>query len=276
MSNKSKPLVSIVTPSYNQGIFIKETIDSIKNQDYTNIEHIVIDGGSNDETVDILKSYGEELQWVSEKDNGQTDAINKGLRLAKGDIVAYLNSDDLYLPGTISYIVEMFEKRPDTEFLYGDFHAIDAESKIIDKIKTIPFDHNILLYDANFISQPASFYRRSLIDKIGFFDDKLIYLMDYEFFLRAAKRKVNIELVKRYLSAIRYHGNCKTLTGSEPWAEERTMLKDLYARHHTKYRGAKKILKIIYRSKRYISLILRGRLDFTNRKLAIRRNQISG
>lgn len=271
-----KPLFSVVTPSYNQGAFIKETIETIKNQDYDNIEHIIIDGKSTDNTIDILKSYGESITWVSENDKGQTDAINKGLKLANGEIVAYLNSDDIYLPGTISHIVNLFNSNPDVEFIYGDFHAIDAESKIIDKIKTIPFDSNVLLYDANFISQPSSFYRKTLIDKIGLFDDKLHYLMDYEFFLRAAKRKINFMLTKRYLSAIRYHGNCKTLTGSEPWAEERRALKKLYSRHHTQHASAQKILKVIYRIKRYFHLILRGRLDFTNRKLAIRRNQISG
>ncbi len=278
MNNPSEklPLVSIVTPSYNQGKFIKATIESILSQDYPNIEHFVADGGSTDETVDILKEYDKKITWVSETDKGQTDAINKGLRNTTGDIVAYLNSDDVYLPGTISYIVEMFQKNPDIEFIYGDFHAIDEEGEIIDRIKTIPFDSNILLYDANFISQPASFYRKSLIEKIGLFDDTLHYLMDYEFFLRAAKRKVNFKLAKRYLSAIRYHGNCKTLTGSEPWADERRALKELYSRHHTKYTSAKTVLKIIYRTKRYLLLILRGRLDFTNRKLAIRRKQISG
>lgn len=275
MKNTEKLLFSVVTPSYNQGDFIKETIDSIKKQDYGNIEHIIIDGKSTDNTLDILKSYGDSITWISEEDNGQTDAINKGLKLTNGDIVAYLNSDDIYLPGTISHVVKMFNNNPEVEFIYGDFHAIDADSNIIDKIKTIPFDSNILLYDANFISQPASFYRKSLIDKIGLFDDKLHYLMDYEFFLRAAKRKINFKLAKRYLSAIRYHGNCKTLTGAEPWAEERRSLKILYSRHHTRYPSAQTLLKIIYRAKRYILLLLRGRLDFTNRKLAMRRNQIS-
>lgn len=268
------PLVSIITPSFNQGRFIKFTIESVLGQDYPNIEYIVMDGGSTDETVDILRSYGNRISWVSEPDKGQTDAINKGIRKSSGEIIAYLNSDDVYLPGTISHIVRLLQENPETEFVYGDFHAIDENGAILDRIKTIPFDPNILLYDANFISQPASFYRRSLFDKIGCFDDSLHYLMDYEFFLRAARRRIKFQLARRYLSAIRYHGECKTLTGAEPWAEERHALKRKYARMRVQSPAAMKLLAIIYRLKRYLLLIGRGRLDFMNIKVRYKQRRI--
>ena len=269
------PKVSIVTPSYNQGKFIRQTIESVLGQDYPNIEYIVVDGGSTDETVDILKEYGGRIRWVSEADNGQTDAINKGLRMSSGSIVAYLNSDDIYLPGTISRVVEEFDRCPDADLIYGDFQAIDEHGNILDKIKTIPFDHSILLYDANYISQPASFYRRSLIDEIGMFDDQLQYLMDYEFFLRAAKRRAKFHLLKSSLSAIRYHGECKTLTGQAPWAEERNALRECYARKRVQHRHAMRFLSMVYRMKRYILLIGRGRLDFLNYRLKLRQRMIA-
>jgi glycosyltransferase involved in cell wall biosynthesis len=268
------PLVSIVTPSFNQGRFIRDTIESVLGQDYPNIEYIVMDGGSTDETVNILRSYGDRINWVSEPDKGQTDAINKGIEKSSGDIIAYLNSDDIYLPGTIPHIVKLLQENPETEFIYGDFHAIDESGAILDRIKTIPFDPNILLYDANFISQPASFYKRSLFEKIGSFDDSLHYLMDYEFFLRAARRQIEFRLTRRYLSAIRYHGDCKTLTGAEPWAEERQALKRKYARMRVQHPAAMKLLAAIYRLKRYLLLIGRGRLDFMNLKIKYRQRRI--
>ncbi|MDH5644414.1 MAG: glycosyltransferase [Candidatus Heimdallarchaeota archaeon] len=269
------PVVTIVTPSYNQGRFIRRTIESVLGQDYSEIEYIVIDGGSTDETVSILQEYEGDIKWVSEKDDGQTDAINKGIQLSRGSIIAYLNSDDIYLPGTISYIVEKFNMNKEVDFIYGDFYAIDKADNIIDKIKTISYDPNILLYDANYISQPASFYTKRLINEIGLFDDSLRYLMDYEFFLRAAKRKVRFMMVPRYLSAIRYHKDCKTLEdGVYPWDEERNRIKKKYARKKVYNPSSMRLLAFIFRMKRYLKLILRGRIDFMNLRLALKLRRI--
>ncbi|VAW52096.1 Glycosyl transferase, family 2 [hydrothermal vent metagenome] len=273
--NEFNPKVSIITPSYNQGKFIKRTIESVLSQSYSNIEYIVMDGGSTDETVNILKSYGEKIIWVSEKDNGQTDAINKGIKVSTGDIIAYLNSDDVYLPNTISKIVNEFNEYKDVDFLYGDFWGIDKNDKILSKVKTIPFDNNILIYDANFICQPASFYRKRLFDTIGIFDDSLHFLMDYEFFLRAAKRRCKIQLYPDYLSAIRFHDDCKTLSdGVHPWEKEKVKIKQAYIRKKANHPSALKILSLIYRFKRYFLLLLRGRLDVANLKLAYKLRKI--
>jgi glycosyltransferase involved in cell wall biosynthesis len=266
---------SIVTPSYGQGRFIGATIDSVLSQG-VDLQYIVMDGGSKDNTVDVLRSYGDRLHWVSERDKGQTDAINKGLLQADGDIVAYLNSDDVYLPGALQRVKAVFEAHPEVDFVYGDFHAIDEHGGLIDRIKTIPYDPQILVYDANYICQPASFYRRSLFDKIGRFDDSLHFLMDYEFFLRASKRGVKFHMLPQALAAIRFHGGCKTLSdGVHPWAKERRQIIAEYARPKAQHPSALKLLQLLYRSKRYLKLLARGRVDFMNLRLARRLRQIA-
>lgn len=267
---------SIVTPSYGQGRFIRATIESVLGQAGVNVQYIVMDGGSKDGTVDILRSYGDRIEWVSEKDKGQTDAINKGLRLADGDIVAYLNSDDVYLPAALSKVASVFERHPDVDFVYGDFRAIDEQGRVIDRIKTIPYDPEILIYDANYICQPASFYRRSLLQKIGAFDESLRFLMDYEFFLRASKRGVGFHMIPEELAAIRFHAGCKTLSdGVHPWADERRRIIAEYARPKARHPSALRLLRLLYRTKRYARLIARGRLDFLNLRLARTLRQIA-
>jgi glycosyltransferase involved in cell wall biosynthesis len=260
---------SIVTPSYNQGHFIRHTIDSVLSQAGVQVQYLVMDGGSRDDTTAVLRSYGDRFEWVSEKDNGQTHAINKGLKRATGEIVAYLNSDDVYLPGTLAKVAAVFEQHPEVDLVYGDFLAIDAQGGTIDRIKTIPFDANILLYDANFICQPASFYRHSLLSKIGPFDDSLRFLMDYEFFLRAAKRGVGFHLLAEPLACIRFHGDCKTLSnGVYPWGDERRRIIAEYARPKAQHPSALRTLRWLYRAKRYLKLMARGRVDFANIRLA--------
>jgi glycosyltransferase involved in cell wall biosynthesis len=267
--------VAIITPSFRQGRFIRATIESVLSQGYPGLEYFVADGGSKDETVKVLTAFGDRIRWVSEPDGGQTAAINKGLRNTTSDIVAYLNSDDVYLPGAIAKAVAFFEKYPDVDVVYGDFHAIDEGGELIDRIKTIPYDSAILLYDANYICQPASFYRRSLLDKIGMFDESLRFLMDYEFFLRAAKRGVGFKMIAEPLAAIRFHGDCKTLSdGVHPWRSERQKILAEYARPKVQSPSALKILRVIYRAKRYARLVMRGRVDFANIRLSRRLRQI--
>ena len=269
-------LISIVTPSFNQGKFIAATIESVLGQSAVNVHYIVMDGSSTDNTISVLRSFGNRVESVSEQDGGQADAINKGLERTSGEVVAYLNSDDVYLPGALTKVVEIFNSDPSVEVVYGDFHAIDARGELIDVIKTIPFDPDILLYDANYICQPASFYRRSLIDRIGMFDDSLRFLMDYEFFLRASKAKARFQMIPEALAAIRFHGNCKTLSnGVHPWSEERRRIIAEYTRPKTRQAGALRALRLFYRAKRYLKLIARGRVDFANVRLARRLRQIA-
>src|ERR1043165_7317408 len=130
------PLVSIITPSYNQAAYLEQTIQSVLTQDYPRIEFMVIDGGSTDASVEIIKKYADRLAyWVSEKDSGQAEAINKGLTRAKGEILAWLNSDDYYLPNTILAVVRCFDENPDVDLIYGDMLAVDGDGRIINLLK---------------------------------------------------------------------------------------------------------------------------------------------
>ena len=142
----TQPKVSIITPSYNQGQFIEETILSAKNQDYPNIEHIVIDGNSTDSTLDILHKYDNDIIWISEPDRGQSDALNKGFRIATGEIIGWLNSDDIYLPGAVKKAVDALMNNPKFDIVYGDYLIIDENSKVLLKKREINFDHFSLFF----------------------------------------------------------------------------------------------------------------------------------
>jgi glycosyltransferase involved in cell wall biosynthesis len=203
-------LVSIVTPSYNQGHYIEETIQSVLNQDYPNLEYLVVDGGSRDNTVEILKKYEGRLTWISEKDQGQADAINKGFQMAKGAIVAWLNSDDTYLPGAVSTSVRYFEAHPEVGMLYGEGYHIDADGAILERYYTEPFDYQ-RLSEVCFICQPTVFLRTEVIRTVGPLDITLDYCMDYEYWMRIAKR-FRIGYLEEYLANSRLHFDSKTLS----------------------------------------------------------------
>lgn len=208
------PKISIVTPSFNQGHFIKETIDSVLNQNYPNLEYIVMDGGSTDDTVKILKSYGNKIQWISKKDKGQTDAINKGIKKTNGEIVAYINSDDVMLPNTLHTVAEYFMKNEKAMWVSGDYFIIDAKGN---KIQSFVASYKKILRNypyawvlsiANFIIQPSTFWRRSLTKEIGFFREDLHYVMDFEYWMRAIQ-KYPLHILPNHFSLFRIHGDSK-------------------------------------------------------------------
>lgn len=210
------PLVSIVTPSYNQAQFIEETLLSVKGQDYPNLEHIVIDGGSTDGTVDILRRYEDEynLRWISEPDEGQSDAINKGFRMARGEIIGWVNSDDTYMPGTLHKVVAYLSDHPDTDWVYGDGYTIDSDSYVLSVWKAHPFDLKALLCEGQFICQPAAFYRRSAIETVGLLDQTLHFTMDYDFFIRLGSQ-CQAAYLPELLATRRLTSEAKSLAQSE-------------------------------------------------------------
>lgn len=177
--------VSIITPSYNRGHLIEETIKSVLNQSYKNIEYIVVDGMSTDNTIEILETYRKRgaLQYISEKDDGMYYAINKGIKMAHGDIIAYLNSDDRYFPWTVQKAVETFQKYPEIDMIYGDSFVVDALTKK-NRLNINASYKKYWLPIGGIICQPTVFLRRSVFEKAGFFNTEFRYLADCEFWLR--------------------------------------------------------------------------------------------
>jgi glycosyltransferase involved in cell wall biosynthesis len=202
--------VSVITPSYNQGQFLERTILSIINQNYPNLEYIIIDGGSTDNSVEIIKKYENQITyWVSEKDNGQTDAINKGMRKATGDIVCWINSDDILLSGALKIVGEYFKNYPKIEFLNGLTLQIDKEDKILrmGHILNSKWFHERGIYN---ISQQGMFWRKSLFDKVGELDETFHYCMDVEWIVRLYENNVKMAKINKLLGAIRIHELTKT------------------------------------------------------------------
>jgi glycosyltransferase involved in cell wall biosynthesis len=212
--------ISIVTPSYNQGQFIEQTIKSVLDQNYPNLEYIIIDGGSTDNTIEIIKKYEKYLTyWISEKDNGQTNAINKGIIKSTGDIVAYICSDDYYEKSTFRIIADYFINNTNTEMVYGGCTFVDSKSKIMRYKKVTKYNKNKLLIK-NIIWQPTVFMRRKVIDKCGLFDENMDLAMDYEYWLRLLKFKIKTIGLNTNLAYYRWHENSKTINAEKKHLKE--------------------------------------------------------
>ena len=205
-----KPKITVITPSFNQGKYIKETIDSVLSQSYSNLEYIIIDGGSTDETMSILMYYSDRIQIVSEKDNGQTDAINKGLRMATGDIVCWLNSDDYFLPNTLNLVAGIFKKNDNILWVTGDCQIVNYEGKSIHG--SIRLYKRVLRFLGpvfflgltNAICQPSTFWRKELHSTIGYLNENLKYTMDYDLWFRLNQIK-KPEVINSTLASFRIH-----------------------------------------------------------------------
>lgn len=205
-------LVSIVTPSLNQARFIEDAIVSVRSQNHPAIEHIIIDGGSTDGTQDTLKKY-DHLIWISEKDRGQSDALNKGFQMAKGDVIGWLNADDFYEPGAVKTIVDAMNRQPDVAMVYGHVHIIDEKGGLIRTRYSPDFDLGLFIRTSRCYIQPVTFFRRAILKDIGFIDIDFHEAMDYEFFIRIGQR-YGIRRMPCVLGRFRTHANSKTFSGT--------------------------------------------------------------
>ena len=186
--NGDWPKISVVTPSFNQGRYIEATIKSVLDQGYPNLEYIIMDGGSTDNTVEILEKYSDQLAfWVSEPDEGQTDALIKGFDRASGDILCWLCSDDLFEARTLQEVAETFVEHPDWEVVYGDSFWIDADGRPIRFKREIPYYRFIWMYDHNYLPQPSTFWRRDIYEKVGGLDARMELSMDADLWSRFAE-----------------------------------------------------------------------------------------
>jgi glycosyltransferase involved in cell wall biosynthesis len=212
--------VSIVTPSYNQAQYIEETIRSVLSQDYPEIEYILIDGGSTDATVDIIKKYEHQLSfWVSERDQGQTDAINKGFARARGDVLAWINSDDTYEPGAVSAAVTYLQEHPDVGMVYGDCNFINNGGKVIGRFDAAQTNYHLIRRGYVHIPQQTMFFRADLWKQVGPLDPSFYFAMDYDLWTRISARS-KIKYVPQTWANFRLHTSGKTILADDRcWPE---------------------------------------------------------
>jgi glycosyltransferase involved in cell wall biosynthesis len=264
------PKISIVTPSFNQGAFIEEALFSVKEQDYPNVEHFVIDGASTDQTVDILRRYAgtpgwEHLRWISEPDQGQSDALNKGFRMATGSIVGWLNSDDRYRRGCFSTITKGFVDHPRADVLYGDYTWMDEEGRIKRIRREIEFNRFILSYHhVLYIATVSTFFRCRLFEDGNWLNMKLQYAMDYEFFLRLAEKGYQFQHLPSILADFRWHAQGKSTAHRGGQIAEHDALAVTYSPFLRRIQGAQNqkftlaVFRSVAKGLRYTEKLLRG------------------
>lgn len=202
--------ISVVIPSYQQADYLRATLDSVLWQGIREVEVIVRDGGSTDGSVAILREYAGLIDWVSQPDYGQAHAINEGLRVATGEIVAYLNSDDVYYPGALARVRAYFTAHPECWFLYGDADHLHADGSVMEPYYCEPWDYEHL-QEICFLCQPAVFWRQAALERFGFFDDTLHFALDYDYWLRAGRETPFHYLQGECLAGSRLHDQTKTL-----------------------------------------------------------------
>jgi glycosyltransferase involved in cell wall biosynthesis len=223
---KQEPLISIVTPSFNQVSFIEEALNSVQCQSYKRHEHLVIDGMSTDGTVDLLRNVSickpkQTILWISERDSGQSEAVNKGFRQAQGEIVGWLNSDDRYRPDCFQHVVRAFEDNPDVDVIYGDYAVIDENGSVLKVRREIEFSAFILHYHrVLYIPTTSTFFRRRVFEDGNWLDEKLQYAMDLEFFIRLSARGYQFKHIPELLAEFRIHPGSKTWSAPDRQREE--------------------------------------------------------
>ena len=230
------PKISVVTPSLNMGRFIEDAVLSVVKQGYPNFEHIVVDACSQDNTLDVLRSYPH-VRWLSEPDGGQSDALNKGFRMATGELVGWLNADEYYLPGAFHAVGRFATDNPGADILYGDTIFVDGEGRLQRAKKEHEFSFPVLLYYGCFIPTDATFFRRHFIEENSFIDTNYRVVMDFEYFVRCAASGRHFNYINRLLGSFRRHGSNISCLQIEKKREERLLVQRTWSRLKLPDRG---------------------------------------
>lgn len=256
------PRITVVTPSYNQGAFLERTICSVLDQNYPNLQYLIVDGGSTDETLRIIEKYASGISWwVSEPDQGQADAINKGLKRAAGEWVAWQNSDDIYYPGVFHQVAKAAMAHPEVDLITGNIMLIDAEDRPLRDLHYVRPTHNALVAEGMVLANQAAFWRRSLHETLGYLDDRMTYSFDYKWFLRLLEGRKAFH-VNRLWGGFRIHDQAKTSDPERMFAEE-----------NRRVLGGRRISRgFVYRHRlrRMLLLLLQGDFYYVLRGLARR------
>jgi glycosyltransferase involved in cell wall biosynthesis len=267
---KDTPLISIITPSFNQANFIGDALESVCGQSYKNWEHLVIDGRSTDGTIDLLqyestKSGRCKMSWVSERDTGQSEALNKGFRRATGEIIGWLNSDDRYRPDCFEHVVKAFRENPNADVIYGDYSIVDEAGAVLKIRREIEFNAFILRYHhVLYIPTTATFFRSRIFAEDNWLNERLQYAMDLEFFMRLSERGYRFKHIPHLLADFRMQPDSKTCRAPDQQRMEHRQVVCAAAPilRHTRYPGIKTFvltcLCLIARFRRYSEKLLKG------------------
>jgi len=260
------PRISVVTPSYNQGPFLEETIRSILLQGYPDLEYLVIDGGSTDNSVSIIQKYQQWIQfWVSEPDGGQSNAIQKGLSRVTGHISAYLNSDDIYMPEALQRVATQFGKSKSTDVVYGNLYRIDPEDQVIEEHRNTPFMRWGYLYGGFFLHQPCTFWKTDVARAAGGFNPDFRFDMDNDLFMRMAIRKARFAFERAFLAGFRVHPASKTSTILHVSHQENARIRSAYLPFpFDSLRGT--LIRGFSRARRFCWYTLQGDLSWLTRR----------
>ena len=258
------PKISIITPSFNQAQFLERTILSVLNQNYPNLEYIIIDGGSTDGSLEIIRKYEKYLAyWISEPDQGQSHALNKGFEVATGDILGWLNADDLYMPDAFNIVCKALKDHPRTKIVFGDYFNIDAQDEFI--CKEYAFDFNVchFLYEGFHLNAQSMFWRKGVHKRFGKFDEGLHRTMDYDMILRFGlkERAESFLRISVPLGGFRRHDQQKTKGFDEIVAKEHRLI----AQNNNckfKFTVMGRLLRMMFRFRRAYWYLKRGGVDY--------------
>ncbi|WP_338875730.1 glycosyltransferase family 2 protein [Spirosoma sp. SC4-14] len=270
-TEKSYPKLTVVTPSYNQVHYLERTILSVLNQNYPNLEYFIIDGGSADGSVDLIKKYEPYLAgWVSEKDRGQTDAINKGFRMATGDYVAFQNSDDTFAPDAFSRVADAWRLAPDTDVFFGDMYITDEQDVILEELRAPEFCVECQIYEGMQVFNQSLFIRRERLNEFGFLDENLRFVIDYEIVARLGVQPgMRFRHVDGFWGGFRVQPNAKSSTISTVGLSEHQVIKEKY-RPQLQSSLGEAFWQRYCRLRKLLTFVLQGEFGYVRHRLQLR------